>query len=364
MLPKNIAELSKLLTNNRGDRSLSYLARPNYLSAYLHYFLPWNLYRLCLLLPNLNLALSPGDRITDFGCGPLTFVSALWISCPDLRKIPLEINCIDRSGQALEAGKRFFTALCGETANTWKINLVKEDIDLRKGGSSRHRSAALVCVINMFNEIYEHLYHNNTEGLRRMAENAARLMSNSASASGVILTVEPGVPQAGRFISFLREAFLKLNRMPASPCTHIASCPLAGRKGKKWCHFAFETAGAPKELRRLSAAAKLPKERLVLSYLVAGKITPEILHTEAWHSFGMHKHREDNMGENVRVISDAFPLPNNCFGRYGCSSQGLILLTGKRNRIEELASHSLVTPVFAANEQRDQKSGALIAGIE
>ncbi|MCL2237856.1 MAG: rRNA methyltransferase, partial [Treponema sp.] len=104
-LPSDIAELSRLLTNKRGDRSLSYLARPNFLSAYLYYFLPWNLFRLCLLIPTLNIKLSANDSITDFGCGPLTFVSALWIARADLRNVPLEINCIDRSSQAMEAGK-------------------------------------------------------------------------------------------------------------------------------------------------------------------------------------------------------------------------------------------------------------------
>ena len=131
-LPKQIAELSQMLTNRRGDRSLSYLNRPEYLSAYLHYFLPWNLYRLYLLLPTLDISLSAGDTITDLGCGPLTFVSALWITRPDLQKIPLEINCIDRSGQVLEAGNKFFAAVSGNNNKNWKINLIKEDIDLRK----------------------------------------------------------------------------------------------------------------------------------------------------------------------------------------------------------------------------------------
>jgi len=344
-LPSDIAELSRLLTNNRGDRSLSYMTRPNFLSAYLHYFLPWNLYRLCLLLPTLKLNLCAKDIITDLGCGPLTLTSALWITNPGLRKIPLEINCLDRSGPALEAGKKFFTALCENTGGNaaWKINLIKEDIDIRQPNKSKKRKpAALVCAVNTFNEIYENLSHNNTEGLRNMAENAARLMFNFASPNGSILTIEPGVPQAGRFISFLRDSFMELKRPPASPCTHIESCPLIIKKGKKWCHFAFNIEDAPKELRRLSAAAKLPKERLAFSYLLTGK----------------------NSKEGTRVISDMFPLPDNLFGRYGCSAQGLVLLTGEKNRIEKLSSHDIVTPIFAANGQYDQKSGAFIVRIE
>jgi ribosomal protein RSM22 (predicted rRNA methylase) len=356
-LPSDIAELSHLLTNNRGSRSLSYLTRPNFLSAYLHYFLPWNLYRLCLLLPTLNLTLKAGDSITDLGCGPLTLTSALWISRPDLRNLPLEFNCIDRSGPALDAGKKFFTALC-EDSNCknvlWKINLIKEDVDIRQiKGAKKRKPAVLVCAVNMFNEIYENLSHNNADGLRQMAKNSAQTMNSEAVKNASILIVEPGVPQSGKFISFMRDALMGLGHLVASPCTHTSTCPLSGGatkmiKGrnwidtkKRWCHFAYETADAPKELRRLSAAAKLPKERLVFSYLLTGKTTAKT-------------------GE-ARIISDAFPLPYDRFGRYACSERGLVLVTGEKDRIENAASGSIVQ--LAVTGQHDEKSGAIISAL-
>jgi len=356
-LPSDIAELSHLLTNNRGSRSLSYLTRPNFLSAYLHYFLPWNLYRLFLLLPTLNLTLKAGNSITDLGCGPLTLTSALWISRPELRNVPLEFNCIDRSGPALEAGKKFFTALCEDSGcknALWKINLIKEDVDIRQvKGAKKRKPAALVCAVNMFNEIYESLSHNNTEGLRQMSKNAAQTMNSEAAENANILTVEPGVPQSGKFISFLRDAFMEMGHSPASPCTHTGACPLSGGatkmiKGrnwidtkKRWCHFALEAANAPKELRRLSAAAKLPKERLVFSYLLTGKPTAKT-------------------GE-ARVISDAFALPYNRFGRYACCERGLVLITGERDRIEDAVSGTIVK--LAVTGQYDKKSGAMISTL-
>jgi len=355
-LPKDIAELSHLLTNKRSDRSLSYLTRPNFLSAYLYYFLPWNLYRLCLLLPSLDISLSAGDKITDFGCGPLTFAAALWIAREDLRKIPLEINCIDRSGPALEAGKKFFNVLANP-ACPWKINIKKEDIDIRK---TRKGSSNLVCAVNIYNEVYEHLPHNNTKGLLQMAANAAKLMHNEASEDASIFIMEPGVPRSGHFISFLRNSFLELNRPPVSPCTHSKACPfnsgsaniVRGRDWldtkKRWCHFASETTGAPKELRRLSAAAKLPKERLVYSYLLAGKV---------------QKNTGEKHTENVRIISDAFSLPNNRYGRYGCSDKGLILMTGEKEKIEKQVSGSLASAKYFTDSQRDVKSGALLSEV-
>jgi ribosomal protein RSM22 (predicted rRNA methylase) len=345
-LPSDIARLSRLLTNKRGERSLSYLGRPAFLSAYLYYFMPWNILRLCGLLGRLpaGIELKPGDTVTDLGSGPLTFASALWIARPDLRNIPLEINCVDRSSQALEAGKKFFEALCsaeGTAGTPWKINLVKEDIDIRKADNKKNKKPALVCAVNLFNEIYEKIPHTHTEKLRNAAEAAARLTHNRAAENAPILTVEPGVPQSGRFISFLRGAFLELGRPPLSPCTHEGDCPCAGSKAKRWCHFAFDAADAPKELRRLSTAAKLPKERLTLSYLLTGTAAQE------------------NNASQVRVLSDPFPLPGGRFARYGCCEKGLVLITGDKKRIENTASLDTVTAKTLSGE-RDKKSGAYI----
>jgi ribosomal protein RSM22 (predicted rRNA methylase) len=344
-LPSQIRELSGLLTNKRGDRSLSYLGRPNYLSAYLYYFLPWNLYRLCFLLPALDLKLNNGDTITDLGSGPLTFASALWIARPDLRDLQLEIDCIDLSGPALEAGKNFFYALAENKNIPWKINLVREDIDIRKNTLRKEKQASLVCAINFFNEIYEKIPHSNIQKLKNLAGNAAQLMNNNAKTDACILTVEPGVPQSGRFISLLRDEFIELKRPILSPCTHQENCPLAGSREKRWCHFAFETTGVSKELLNLSAAAGLPKERLVLSYLLTGK--------------------NNAKKGDLRVISDAFPLQKDSFGRYACSPAGLVLLSGEKKQIVKIVSGSQCANLqFKLTDRHDAKSGALIMEVK
>jgi hypothetical protein len=159
----------------------------------------------------------------------------------------------------------------------------------------------------------------------------------------------------------MRNAFMELGREPVSPCTHSGECPFIGgpnkvTKGrnwidtkKRWCHFAFETTEAPRELHRLSAAAKLPKERLVFSYLLTQK----------------NKVRKDM---DTRIISDSFALPENRYGRYGCSAKGLILVTGDKERIDNLTSLNIIPQrnlqEFNAEAQRDAKSGALIMGVE
>jgi len=373
-LPSQVAELSRLLTGARGDRSLSYLSRPNYLSAYLRYFLPWNILRLRRILPSLDLSLRAGDVITDLGSGPLTFVSALWLSRPDLRAVPLEFICIDNCAPALAAGKKFFAALSaqetgGEDECAWKVTCVREKINLKTKTALARKKAALISAVNFFNEMYEDLPHTNSEALKRAASDAALLMHNQAVPEARILTVEPGVPQSGQFISLLRSAFLELDRPPLSPCPHSETCPMPGGKtafgkttgGKansktfnaknRWCHFAYTTADAPKELCRLSAAAGIPKERLVLSYLLAGA----------------YKEKQKHAAEKTRVISDAFPLPDDKFGRYGCCSDGLVLLSGNKSRIEKMASGELVPKsavIDNVNNAQDSKSGALIMEIK
>jgi hypothetical protein len=318
------------------------MSRPPLLSAYLRYFLPWNLYRLCRLLPNLDIGLSPDDRVTDLGCGPLTFACALWICREDLRSVPLEFNCIDHNKSALEAGKNFFSALvAGESP--WKINTIKGDLKTVKS-----HNANLVCAVNVCNEMYGDIFRSNTENLSLNAEKTSRLLADYGSASSAFLVVEPGFPRCGEFISFLRGAFLDEGIRPLAPCPHDKTCPMirnreSGRGKKRWCHFAFKTDDAPEALQRLSYKAGLPKERAVLSFLYANRA-------------------DQKADQNkLRVISDACPLPHNRFGRYCCSADGLVLLAGKKNIIEKSSCGSLVNAVIT--EERDSKSGALIAGL-
>ena len=356
-LSGDVAELSRLLTSGRAERSLSYLGRPHLLSAYLRCFLPWNLYRLCRLLPALDLPLAPGDAVTDLGSGPPTLAAALWICRPDLHQTPLEIRCVDRSGPALEAGGKLFAALAGENS-CWKIRTIKADIGPKAGAFSlKGKPATLVCAVNLFNETLDHLPHSDGAALRRGAEKAARLLAGLAAPAAPVLVVEPGVPRSGQFISALRNIFAGEKRRPLSPCPHCGPCPFPGGSGasgmgkRRWCHFAFETEDAPKDLRRLSAQAGLPKERAALSFLLAG---PEAAPQPA------------APGPNAvpaRVISDAFPVRDRQWGRYCCSERGLILLRGEPQIIEAAPPGTLVSAVLAGNESRDPKSGALTAAL-
>jgi len=60
------------------------------------------------------------------------------------------------------------------------------------------------------------------------------------------------------------------------------------------------------------------------------------------------------MSGEERIISDAFPLPYNRFGRYACCERELVLVTGEKERIENAVSGSVVH--IAATGQYDEKT--------
>jgi hypothetical protein len=361
VLSRDVAELSQLLTARRGSRQASYLGQPKYLSAYLRYFLPWNLYRLCRLLPALPLSLNGGDAIIDLGSGPLTLPAALWISRPGLRDRPLEFRCVDRAAPALDAGKRFFAALSGG-ASPWTIKTIKSGTVPGPGDPP----ARLTTAVNFFNELYEDMPHADSAGLRRFAEQQARLLDSLTAAEGALLVVEPGVPRSGEFTAALRAALLEGGREPAAPCPHAGLCPCPGgrdSRGKgRWCHFAFDTRDAPPALLKLSATAGLPKDRAVLSFLYCGPgraVSPARPADPAPAVL------------RVRIISDSFPLKSGgadggrgrtgaAFGRYGCGGKGLVLLRGSRELMKSCESGTLAELPVLESRGRDSKSGALI----
>jgi hypothetical protein len=345
-LPRDVAELSRLLTSGRAEREGGYLGRPGLLSAYLRYFLPWNVYRLCRLIPALPLPLAAGDALTDLGSGPLTLPLALWVSRPDLRGLSLEFRCLDRTGAALEAGKALFSALAGKDT-PWVIKTLRAPL----GAPVHGPRAALVTAVNIYNEVPG---PGAKAGALVLADKEARLLSALTGEGGSILVVEPGIPRSGEFIAALRDALAEQGRFPLAPCPHGGVCPFPGgllpgsRAKAKWCHFAFTTGDAPRDLHRLSAAAGLPKERAVLSFLLAGP-----------RSGNPPAPPESPLP--VRIISDAFPLSRaGEYGRYGCSAKGLILAAGTREKTEPWEPGTLLRIAPPPGEQRDPKSKALI----
>lgn len=151
-LPRDIRDLWHGLTDERSGRLQGYMGRPATLSAYLHYFLPWNLYRYVRFLAGTEITVPEGGTMVDIGSGPLAVPIALFIAAPELRNRRITVRCLDRSGSALETGAALLRALALELSGkelAWRLDLVPGDAG-GKGGPA----ADLVTAANVLNELF------------------------------------------------------------------------------------------------------------------------------------------------------------------------------------------------------------------
>ncbi|WP_051261205.1 small ribosomal subunit Rsm22 family protein [Desulfovibrio inopinatus] len=350
-LPDNIKSLSDALTSRRGEGLRSnYMADPRILSAYVSYFLPWNLFRLVSILPGLDLQLPEKSVIVDLGSGPLTFVQALYLARPDLRRQKLVFHCYDTAGAALKMGKDLFFELVKRTEgpeakSAWHIEI--EQAPLQAGLTKR---ADLVVAVNVVNEFV---------GFSRQGGNESELYAVAEkflfgpAQPGRILFVEPGTRMASGNLARLRDAFIELGAPIKGPCTHTGSCPYGNRMSKGWCHFIMPAKQAPSWLRDLSKRAGLHKERAGLSYLdIGNRETVE--------------HDTENSGLRLgRVLSDAFPLRlggTGAMGRYVCAEGGLVVAMG--DIVQSWKQGDVIRLDGLETLGKDEKSGLPLVGAQ
>ncbi len=363
-LPQDVRELSHALTDERGDRRVGYMNEPATLSAYVRYFQWWNLVRLTRLFSGLTLELKDGDAAVDLGSGPLTLPIALWMARPDLRKAKLTWYCVDISQASLSLGEELFLSLAAKTGDEpWQIVRVKGEC-----GVSLRRRVAFVASANMFNE----LFWDNPAPLEQQAKHHAKDLESYADGDASILIVEPGVPRAARFVSLLRDAFIRSGFSVASPCPHALVCPFPGLKKGKWCHFVLDTADAPARLHKLSEDSGLSKDRAALSFVFAarssapaGDAPADEVAAPSTDSETVSRLASLFSGLAVRVTSDPIRLPDYHTGRYGCSALGMVMLSGTYEAADYLSkcvSGSLVEVPMPdrKNPERDPKTDAIV----
>lgn len=394
-----IRDLWRALTKERSLRKADYLSNPSFFSAYLRYFMPWNLVRLSALLTDLELRLPDNAVIIDVGAGPLTLLLALYSSRPDLRSKPLTFLCMDRAPRIMEVGLAVFELLATRHGNSippWTIELRR----LRFGEAIADK-ADLVCAINVLNEFFWH--HEGT--LLEDAGETYRQLCNYAKTKSSLLVVEPGEPRSGGLLSAIRAAAILEGSRIIAPCPHTRACPMPGifksgqehliRKSRQkrlgmenprvtgrwqaflpvrmpaprskypWCHFSVPADFAPRWLQELSANAGLAKEKLSFSYLFIsrGDLPKE---SRSGAQGIAQSTRSDTKGLNMiteplfRVVSEPIRLPGGKLGRYACNSLGYVLLV-PRGTEEVPASGALVrigqVPAFHSSLKRKQHEG-------
>lgn len=357
-LPDNIKALSHQLTDERATRRLGYMNESVQLSSYVRYYVWWNLVRLTRLFANLPAQAFPQNDCVclDLGSGPLTVVTALWLARPELRSKKLTWYCLDVSSSALSLGEDIYLSVAarmigqaeGDNASysPWKIIRVKDSF-----GTYIKQKCGFITCANMFNELDQASDMPPEFQTKKYFDQ----LKNYAEPDAKFLLVEPGVPKAARTLSLLRERFIKAGGKVLAPCPHAEECPMNGFKSytgskNKWCNFAFSTESAPEKLKKLSDAAKLPKERATLSYLTV--------------DFSEEKNDKADTTLVLRLASDMFRLPAGRSGFYACCKLGLTLFSLETKDAEKLNSGDLVsvkikTPNLSALV-RDEKSGALV----
>ena len=381
-----IKNLSHQLTDDRNSRRLGYMNEAGYISAYISYFMWWNLVRQVSLFANLpksaftSLVNSEQPVAIDVGSGTLTAVIALWLARPELRSKKITWYCMDLSQTALSAGEDLFLSIAAKTiretggegtlgtenpatspsatTEPWKIVRVKGAF-----GTSIKEKADFITCANVFNEIIQ----NNEMPTDFLAKKYANeLLSYLKNEDSAVLLVEPGDPHSARFISLMRDALIRQKYSPVAPCPHAGTCPMAGRtsgkttnaygKNAKWCNFAFDTESAPSRLLKLSEKAGLPKERASLSFVISKKSAEESKTSTALKS----KNAEKTF---IRIASDFIRLPDlHKSGYYACSEFGMLLAIDEHG-IQPKNGELLQIKTPEDLSERDKKSGALIVKI-
>ncbi len=352
-LPYAIDELSSRLTAERSLLQQPYWSAPRLASAYVWYFLPWNIIRLTRLLQGLDLpeptpmpTKKSGEALprifADMGSGPLSLPIALWLAKPQWRHIPLTILCTDMSPQPLSIGQKIFENLVGKDS-PWRI--VSRRTTVEGTPAEIHKTEGvpwLISAANVCNELKSRQGQSMDERLEELIE---KVSSCFRAPDTRLLMIEPGTRLGGKTIVSLREAAQNYNLTSLSPCPHSQECPL--QDSRTWCHFTFDVHGTPAWLMDLSIAAKLRKEALSLSFVL---LQQENTAAEQNLSQG-----SSTMG---RIISAPFRVPSiSGFSRYVCCEQGLALV----GRAESLPSGAFIHMQSPTeNTRTDAKSGAFI----
>ena len=350
-LPGQIRQLSHLLTDERDDLKRDYLSDPAALSAYMRYFLPWNIYRLGVLFAGL--ALDPGGdtpeaeaTVIDLGAGPLTAAMALWMARPHLRHRRMHFICVDRAPKPMRLGLDTLKSLAAKHGlEPWRVTLVKGSLDERL-----REKADLVIMANALNEVL----HRGEGELLEDAETLAIHLASMLTPAGQLMVVEPGIRPSAHLLSALRRGLMHRGLKPLAPCPHTGPCPMSGRGYTAWCHFNFDAEAAPAWLKRQSEDARLTKDNVSLSFL---------------HFSARGRKLDAGAGKSlIRAVSGPFELPASGkegesqyrrYGQYACSERGLTLLSLPHKHLVPQPG-TLLEAAWPENPDKDAKSGALV----
>ena len=241
-LPDNIVTLSRMLTVNRAELQRPYWVSAPLTSAYVHYFLPWNIFRLTRLFSGLKLPAPPAEGeyfMLDLGSGPLTLPLALWLASPEWRARRLTLMAVDCAGHPLHIGKTLLETMARmEGCEPWKVHLVQAPLiqGLRRAGAlvQKGLSPWLVSAANVLNELPPARRRHGDEedgaaGERSRHEEVLKgvtALLRKGQPDARALFVEPGTRLGGLTLMYLRALACETKLSVYGPCPHEGLCPL------------------------------------------------------------------------------------------------------------------------------------------
>ncbi len=405
-LPYNIVQLSRLLTVDRAEMRHPYWASPALTGAYVHYFLPWNIYRLSRLFSGLRLATPPDDGkylLLDLGSGPMTVPVALWLSCPEWRSKKIVVCAVDCAGHPLQIGKAILESLARQAGTEpWEVVPVQAPLEqgIRRAGQIIQKGCTpwLVTAANVLNELEPlkkkvRLDDDETDFEKSRLNDITGLVSSllrRAPKEARALFIEPGTRLGGLTLMGVRSMLRDEGMHIEAPCPHNGLCPLykgddsdemdddelfmqeeeqefqpqeqhgqvSKLAGRSWCHFTFTSTGAPSWLRALAEPTGLAKETLSLSFLLFSAAKEE-------HEEQQQDGQQNGQKTCLRIISQPFSVPRRkgqC--RYACSEYGLILLEDAAKYASGTKLSVSQTGDDVAKAPQDVRSGAHCLAVD
>jgi ribosomal protein RSM22 (predicted rRNA methylase) len=238
-LCRSVADLSRLFTKDRAERTRSYLDEASLRAGYLAYFLPVNLAKVQALLDELpfDQLCRPEDhplRVLDVGSGPGTGALAVldWMQQRTQRAV--EVVAVDQTLPALHEAAELWRAY-GQASGNRAAELTRIHANLERAGSlesyKQEGPFDLIVMANALNELWRGA--RDPIGSR---VTFVRGLLDLLTPHGSLIIVEPALQDTSREFHQVRDKLLAAGTCTVySPCLHDGPCP-ALVKANDWCH--------------------------------------------------------------------------------------------------------------------------------
>jgi ribosomal protein RSM22 (predicted rRNA methylase) len=260
-LAGDVARLSALFTDARGQRRPTYMQDPSLRRAYLGFFVPHNVARIALLLRRAieegHLPAEGAPRVLDVGAGPLSGLLACWAVWGRLGPS----RAVDLSRAALDDGAAVLAAVGAEVE---ALALVDRSLSAPSTSWLPAEDIDVVIAANVLNEVGDP--REPTPRLRLV-----ETLVGALSPRGRLLVVEPAMRVEARALMAVRDDVVDGGLASVlSPCRGAPACPLLATQGD-WCHGDVVWTERPPAYLALERATRLPKETLSATHLLLAR---------------------------------------------------------------------------------------------